>query len=83
MNGVLQYLPFSLLDGKIEARMSGTYAVVTTDFGLVVKYDYNTRLYITVPSSYFDHMGGLCGNYNGDKKDDLPQPTGEEVFKVN
>uniref|UniRef100_A0A4W6EU93 VWFD domain-containing protein n=1 Tax=Lates calcarifer TaxID=8187 RepID=A0A4W6EU93_LATCA len=72
VNGELQHLPVSLLDGKVSVKRSGIYAVLRTDFGLTVKYDWNMRLYITVPSSYYEHLGGLCGNYNGDSKDDVP-----------
>ncbi|XP_034553559.1 IgGFc-binding protein-like [Notolabrus celidotus] len=79
VNGELQHLPVNLLEGKVTVRRSGGYALLATDFGLVVKYDWNMRLIITAPSSYFDHMGGLCGNYNGDKKDDLPDPKSKSI----
>lgn len=78
MNGELQYLPVSLLGGKVSIKQSGIYATLTTDFGLNVKYDWNMRLYITVPSSYYQRLGGLCGNYNGDRSDDLPEPKGKD-----
>ncbi|XP_065813942.1 IgGFc-binding protein [Labrus bergylta] len=79
VNGELQYLPVSLLKDKVTVSRSGSYAVLSTDFGLVVKYDWNMRLLITVPSSYYEHMGGLCGNYNGERKDDLPDPKGNSI----
>ncbi|XP_051922507.1 IgGFc-binding protein-like [Hippocampus zosterae] len=82
VNGELQYLPVILLDGKISVKYSGMYAVLRTDFGLTVKYDWNMRLYVTVPSSYYNHLGGLCGNYNGDKTDDLPEPKGSRLSAV-
>lgn len=78
MNEELQYLPVRLLGGQVSVKQSGAYAFLSTDFGLTVKYDWNMRLYITVPSSYYQHLGGLCGNYNGDRRDDLPEPTGEK-----
>lgn len=81
MNGELVYLPFSWSGGRVLVRQSGYKAVLTTDFGLTVSYDWNSRLYITVPSSYYRLLGGLCGNYNGDRKDDLPTPSGEETKK--
>ncbi|KAM9852278.1 IgGFc-binding protein-like isoform 2-T2 [Aulostomus maculatus] len=82
VNGELQYLPVHLLNGQLSIEHSGAYAVLNTDFGLTIKYDWNMRLYITVPSSYYQHLGGLCGNYNGDKTDDLPGPTGSSLEGV-
>ncbi|XP_056237753.1 IgGFc-binding protein-like [Seriola aureovittata] len=82
VNGELQYLPITLAAGRVSVKRSGYYAVLRTDFGLTVKYDWNTRLYITVPSSYYEHLGGLCGNYNGDSGDDLPEPKGSSVSLV-
>ncbi|KAK1896268.1 IgGFc-binding protein [Dissostichus eleginoides] len=82
VNGELQYLPVSLLGGKVSVKQSGAYATLTTDFGLNVRYDWNMRLYITVPSSYHQHLGGLCGNYNGDMTDDLPEAKDSSVPTV-
>ncbi|KAK5905281.1 hypothetical protein CesoFtcFv8_006761 [Champsocephalus esox] len=82
VNGELQHLPVSLLGGKISVKQSGAYATLTTDFGLNVRYDWNMRLYITVPSSYYQHLGGLCGNYNGDMTDDLPEAKDSSVPTV-
>ncbi|KAJ3598008.1 hypothetical protein NHX12_001523, partial [Muraenolepis orangiensis] len=82
VNGELVYLPISLSGGRVSVKQSGGYAVLTTDIGLTVKYDWNTRLYISVPSSYYKKLGGLCGNYNGDRKDDLPTPSGESLDSV-
>ncbi|XP_029360767.1 IgGFc-binding protein-like [Echeneis naucrates] len=82
VNGELVYLPVSLLAGKVSVKYSGGYAVLTTHFGLTVRYDWNSRLYITVPSSYYEHLDGLCGNYNGDSRDDLPTPKGSHVSDV-
>ncbi|XP_074510552.1 IgGFc-binding protein-like [Sebastes fasciatus] len=82
VNGELQYLPVSLLGGKLSVTKSGIYASLTTDFGLSVKYDWNMRLYITVPSSYYQHLGGLCGNYNEDRSDDLPDAKSSSLTVV-
>ncbi|CAL8248394.1 unnamed protein product [Lota lota] len=82
VNGELVYLPVSLSGGRVSVKQSGQYAVLTTDIGLTVRYDWDMRLYISVPSSYYKHLGGLCGNYNGDGKDDLPTPDGASVSSV-
>ncbi|KAM9353425.1 IgGFc-binding protein-like [Symphorus nematophorus] len=82
VNGELQYLPVKLLGGRVSVQQSGIYASLRTDFGLTVNYDWNMRLIIKVPSSYYQHLGGLCGNYNGDRSDDLPEPTGFRISAV-
>ncbi|XP_059921972.1 IgGFc-binding protein-like [Gadus macrocephalus] len=83
VNGELVNLPVSLSGGRVSVKQRGQYAVLTTDFGLTVRYNWNMRLYISVPSSYYKHLGGLCGNYNGDRIDDLPTPGGaSSVLKM-
>ncbi|KAM8847126.1 IgGFc-binding protein-like [Synchiropus picturatus] len=77
-----QNLPITLSGGRITVKKIFSNYILTTDFGLTVKYDCNMRLYITVTSSYYHHLGGLCGNYNGDKRDDLPEPAGSSLSSV-
>ncbi|KAJ8384467.1 hypothetical protein AAFF_G00204880 [Aldrovandia affinis] len=82
VNGVASYLPLTLVGGKLHVVRSGRFAVLKTDFGLEVKYDWNMKLYISAPSSYFRTLGGLCGNYNGDRKDEFIDPKGKTVSTV-
>ncbi|NWI16424.1 ZAN protein, partial [Crypturellus soui] len=57
----------------------GKYIVVETDFGMVVKYDGNHHLEITLPQSYFTKVHGMCGNFNDKPEDDLTLPNGTVV----
>ncbi|KAL2084474.1 hypothetical protein ACEWY4_019992 [Coilia grayii] len=79
VDGEIVYLPVSLAGGKLEVVQRGRNAILKTDFGLEVTYDWNMMLYITVPSSYFRTLGGLCGNYNGDREDEWTSPTGSRL----
>ncbi|NXE56296.1 ZAN protein, partial [Casuarius casuarius] len=54
----------------------GSYIVVETDFGMVVKYDGDHHLEITLPYSYFSKVHGMCGNFNDRPEDDLTLPNG-------
>lgn len=78
MNGENVYLPVTLARGNLTVVYSGSYAVLKTNFGLKVMYDWNMKFYVTVPSSYFRTLGGLCGNYNGDRNDEFTNPKGNK-----
>ncbi|XP_075594390.1 IgGFc-binding protein-like [Balearica regulorum gibbericeps] len=73
VNGVLTLLPVRLEDDKVQIFQSGLSAVLETDFGLRVMYDWNWHLLIDLPSSYYKHTCGLCGNFNLKPEDDVPQ----------
>ena len=40
-------------------------------FGLEVTYESNHKAVVKVPDRYKNKMCGLCGNLNGNKKDDM------------
>uniref|UniRef100_A0A6I8NET5 VWFD domain-containing protein n=1 Tax=Ornithorhynchus anatinus TaxID=9258 RepID=A0A6I8NET5_ORNAN len=83
VDGLLQYLPHQTADGRVDIFRQGEDAVIRTDFGLTVTYDWKARVTVRAPSSYEEALCGLCGNYNGDPQDDLllrgggpaPDPT--------
>uniref|UniRef100_A0A8C0GED6 VWFD domain-containing protein n=1 Tax=Chelonoidis abingdonii TaxID=106734 RepID=A0A8C0GED6_CHEAB len=53
-----------------------TKGLVQTDFSLRVSYDWGSSLAVQLSSSFWEHVCGLCGNYNGDPGDDFTTPTG-------
>ncbi|XP_009975803.1 PREDICTED: zonadhesin-like, partial [Tauraco erythrolophus] len=57
----------------------GRFIVVETDFGVIVKYDGNHHLEITLPQSYFSKVHGMCGNFNDNHEDDLSLLNGTLV----
>ncbi|KAM4652646.1 IgGFc-binding protein-like [Discoglossus pictus] len=71
INDVITNLPVTLLDGKISMSLSGLNALVRTDFGLQVTYEYNWHVVVTLSSSYYGATGGLCGNFNQNIKDEM------------
>ncbi|NXP25135.1 ZAN protein, partial [Scytalopus superciliaris] len=60
----------------------GRFIVVQTDFGVIVKYDGNHHLEITLPHSYFSQVHGMCGNFNGNREDDLSLPNGTVISAI-
>uniref|UniRef100_A0A3B4ADD7 VWFD domain-containing protein n=1 Tax=Periophthalmus magnuspinnatus TaxID=409849 RepID=A0A3B4ADD7_9GOBI len=76
VNNELVNLPVSLQDGNVTVFKSGWYAVLHTDFGLKVKFNWESAVFVTLPSKYMGAVCGLCGNYNGEAQDDLVPKTG-------
>ncbi|CAL8248758.1 unnamed protein product [Lota lota] len=74
VNGVLHYLPLSLNNGAVNVYQKGVHYFMATDFGLLLTYDLNYFLTLTVPGNYKDQTSGLCGNFNDNPKDDFQQP---------
>ncbi|ETE57325.1 IgGFc-binding protein, partial [Ophiophagus hannah] len=61
----------------VEILPSGFYTVVSTDFGLSVKFDGDHQVEVSLLSTYKGEVCGMCGNYNGDPSDDFLNPDGE------
>lgn len=61
---------------------SGRSAVIETDFGLTVRYDWNNYLLVTLSEKYAAKTCGLCGNFNGNPKDDFITPAGTRVARA-
>ncbi|KAG8570025.1 hypothetical protein GDO81_014652 [Engystomops pustulosus] len=82
VNDVITNLPVTLLDGKISASISGLNAVIRTDFGLQVTYEYNWHVVVTLSSSYYGLTKGLCGNFNQNFKDELITADNKAVTSI-
>nr|XP_040022015.1 IgGFc-binding protein isoform X1 [Gasterosteus aculeatus aculeatus] len=84
VDGELVNLPVRLDEGESEVSVfqRGHTAVVDTNFGLVVSYDWNHEVVIKLPSSYYGSVCGLCGNFNGNNRDELQNPAGKAVSSV-
>ncbi|KAG5852102.1 hypothetical protein ANANG_G00058860 [Anguilla anguilla] len=82
VNGVRVHLPVSLPNG-VSIHLSGTFVVLDADFGLLVRYDGNHHVDVSLPSSYSGLLCGLCGNYNGKPSDDNLKPDGKPAANTN
>ncbi|XP_067399060.1 IgGFc-binding protein-like [Emydura macquarii macquarii] len=79
VNGSLVNLPLVLASGKLYAYFSGSSAVVQTDFGLSVSYDWSHSVSVSVSEIYFGSLCGLAGDFNGNRSDDFRTPNGSVV----
>uniref|UniRef100_A0A665VVA1 Fc fragment of IgG binding protein n=1 Tax=Echeneis naucrates TaxID=173247 RepID=A0A665VVA1_ECHNA len=85
VNNELVNLPVTLAGGQVSVYKNGWYAVVKTNFGLKVFFNWESAVFVTLPSNYMGAVCGLCGNYNGKSQDDLipkngNRPVSPEVF---
>ncbi|CAL1272678.1 unnamed protein product [Larinioides sclopetarius] len=71
----LPYIELGVLSVFQEERN----VLVRTNLGMKVLWDGNSYLEVSVPSYFKDHLCGLCGNYNGDPKDDFKTKNGRLV----
>lgn len=82
VDGELLNLPVLLGEGKVSVVQQGYTAKIETNFGLIVTYDWNWELVIRLPSSYYNLVCGLCGNFNGNGRDELQNPAGKAVSSI-
>uniref|UniRef100_H9GN33 VWFD domain-containing protein n=1 Tax=Anolis carolinensis TaxID=28377 RepID=H9GN33_ANOCA len=75
VNGLLTNLPYSI-ENQILVFRKGQEAVVQTAFHLTVTFDWQSRVTVKVPSTYAGALCGLCGNFNGNKNDDMTMKDG-------
>jgi hypothetical protein len=55
---------------NVRAIVIGGEFVLTTDFGLTVLWDGDQRVQVLLCSAYSNHVCGLCGNADGNPKND-------------
>uniref|UniRef100_A0AAV2MDM0 VWFD domain-containing protein n=1 Tax=Knipowitschia caucasica TaxID=637954 RepID=A0AAV2MDM0_KNICA len=83
VDGELYNLPVVLgEESLVSISQQGHQIKIETVFGLIVTYDWNHELIIKLPSSYYNLVCGLCGNFNGDKTDEIQNPAGELLSNV-
>ncbi|XP_048245056.1 mucin-19-like isoform X7 [Haliotis rufescens] len=54
----------------------GNFIYINTTLGIAMQWDKGTTLYIRLSTPHRNKVVGLCGNFNGDQKDDFQMPQG-------
>lgn len=75
-------LPTVLHNGKLNIFQCGRSAVIETDFGLTVRYDWDHNLVVTLSNSFAGKTCGLCGNFNDNPADDFTTPSGTQASGI-
>ncbi|XP_026747695.1 hemocytin-like [Trichoplusia ni] len=61
---------------RIKMRMAGAYVFLDVpSLGMSLQWDRGMRVYVKVESIWQGRVKGLCGNYNGDMRDDFQTPS--------
>ncbi|EFX67110.1 hypothetical protein DAPPUDRAFT_64092 [Daphnia pulex] len=69
-------LPFVSL-GVLSVVQEGYSVVVRTNLGVKLLWDGESFLEVTVPPAFKRRLCGLCGNFNGRRRDDLRMRSGQ------
>ncbi|KAG7278144.1 hypothetical protein CRUP_019454 [Coryphaenoides rupestris] len=78
---------YALVKGRgkefpIQVRKMGLYMVVELKKGVVLMWDQKTSLFIRVSATYQGKVCGLCGNYDGNIKNDFTTRSGVKVVDI-
>ncbi|XP_061622274.1 mucin-5B-like [Phyllopteryx taeniolatus] len=65
-----------------QVRQMGVYMVVTIKPGVVIMWDKKTSVFIKLAPDYRARVCGLCGNYDGNIRNDLAKRSGDRVTDV-
>ncbi|XP_053546112.1 IgGFc-binding protein-like [Bombina bombina] len=80
IDGLLSNLPLTLSNGHLSIFRSGRHCIIQSRDGIRVTFDWDARVAVTVPSSYYGLVCGLCGNFNNNPLDDF---TGQDGSLIN
>ncbi|KAG6461849.1 hypothetical protein O3G_MSEX012891 [Manduca sexta] len=62
---------------RIKLRIAGIYVFLDVpSLGMSLQWDRELRVYVKIDSMWQNRVKGLCGNYNGDMRDDFQTPSG-------
>ncbi|TMS02031.1 Zonadhesin [Larimichthys crocea] len=82
VNGTVVVPPITSISG-VQIYLSGKFVVLETSFGLRVRFNGDHHADVTVPTSYNGLLCGMCGNFNGNSKDDNLKPDNTPAANTN
>ncbi|KAI4880211.1 hypothetical protein NFI96_003064 [Prochilodus magdalenae] len=82
LNGVETSTPVYPTPG-LSIYKHSSHAYLRTDFGLWVWFKGNNKADIWLTDTYETKVAGLCGNFDGNKNNDMMKPDGEQAKDAN
>ncbi|CAL8327032.1 unnamed protein product [Lota lota] len=82
VNGERLAPPLTPVPG-LTITMNSRQVTLTTDFGLTVRFDGRLHGEIVLPSTYKNAVRGLCGNYDGSRRNEYMKPDGTITRNLN
>ncbi|XP_054549618.1 zonadhesin [Talpa occidentalis] len=76
INGTQVQLPARNQIPNVVITSDGNYTVIDVYIGIKVQFD-GRHLQVVIPSTYHNHVCGLCGNFNAEAEDELMMPNDE------
>ncbi|XP_069738886.1 IgGFc-binding protein-like [Phaenicophaeus curvirostris] len=76
VDDLLVHLPHLLPGGSVSVSRRGWGTSLVSSFGLRVSFDGQSHVAVAVPSSYSGSLCGLCGDFDGDPRNDVPTTSG-------
>ncbi len=76
-------LPYIDPEGLFGIRKKGRFLRFDSIAGVIVEYDREWLAIIGVPPHYQRQVDGLCGDYNGDSRNDLRGRNGTDYSSHN
>ncbi|XP_058264562.1 mucin-2 isoform X1 [Hemibagrus wyckioides] len=67
---------------KFNVRYVGLYLVIDSEIGITVMWDFKTTVRIILQPHHMGEVCGLCGNFNGNGKDDFTTQDSLHVSDV-
>ncbi|XP_023570329.1 zonadhesin [Octodon degus] len=67
----------------LRVTLRGQRLYLITDFELVVSFDGRSSTVISLPSMYQKLVRGLCGDYDGDRRNDFMLPSGALTHSIS
>ncbi|KAJ8043154.1 IgGFc-binding protein [Holothuria leucospilota] len=76
VDGVKVTLPYSDAENGVTIHYAAPHKILTTDFGLAIRFDNMHNSAITLPVRYRNKVCGLCGNFDDDRTNECHYRNG-------